>query len=176
MKQLLLLRHAKSDWSDDDLDDHARPLNARGRAAAARMGRYMKEAGLAPQLILCSTAARTCETLDLLQDQLACTPDVIHDRALYLAMPEQMLETAFAHIDQQADDPDCVLLIAHNPGTHSLALGLSRSGDQSLLSQLNHKFPTAALAVLECDGSWQDMVSGGRLTDFVMPRQLPDAA
>ncbi len=175
MKRLLLLRHAKSDWSDEDLDDHARVLNARGRAAATRMGRYIKENGIAPDLIVCSTATRTRETLELLREEVGHDAKVCFDRGLYLAMPEQMLDVALTHIDAAETEPDCVMLLAHNPGTHSLALGLSHSGDAQVLTTLQRKYPTAALAVIECDATdWADLPAGGHLREFVMPRALPD--
>lgn len=182
MKRLLLLRHAKSDWSEDDLDDHARPLNARGRAAATRMGQYLKENGLSPDLVVCSTANRTRETLDLLLSAHGCTPTVIYDRGIYLAMPEQMLDITLGHADHLAQapgtaDPDCILVVGHNPGTHSLAVGLARSGDSQTINTLQHKYPTAALTVLECDSDdWSDIVEAGCLKAFVMPRTLPDAS
>ena len=177
MKRLLLLRHAKSDWSDEDLDDHARTLNARGRAAATRMGQYIKENGLAPQLIVCSTATRTRETLELLQQEMGTDAKVCFDRGMYLAMPEQMLDVALEHLQQAETEPDCVLILAHNPGTHSLALGLAHSGDAQVLSTLQRKYPTAALTVIDCDASeWSDLPAGGHLKAFVMPRTLPDVS
>ncbi|MGD1934705.1 MAG: histidine phosphatase family protein [Candidatus Phaeomarinobacter sp.] len=177
MKRLLLLRHAKSDWSDEDLDDHARTLNARGRGAATRMGRYIRENGLTPQLIVCSTATRTRETLDLLQEEMGGEAKVCFDRGLYLAMPEQMLDVALSHLEEAEQEPECILILAHNPGTHSLALGLSHSGDAQVLGTLQRKYPTAALAVIECDAAdWADLPAGGHLKAFVMPRTLPDVS
>ena len=63
MRQLLLLRHAKSSWDDPALSDHARPLNARGRRAATAMAQAMRELGLAPDIVLVSSARRTLQTL-----------------------------------------------------------------------------------------------------------------
>src|SRR5689334_6927644 len=63
MKRLYLLRHAKSSWEDESLADHDRPLSARGRRAAYAVGRYLREHGIEPELVLCSSSTRTRETL-----------------------------------------------------------------------------------------------------------------
>jgi phosphohistidine phosphatase len=174
VKRLLLLRHAKSDWSDDDLDDHARPLNARGRAAATRMGQYLRDNGLRPDLVICSTATRTRETLDRILEVLPVDAEIIHDRGMYLAMPDRMLELALDHAAAVDFDPSVILVIAHNPGTHSLALELAAEGDPETLRTLNMKYPTGSLTVIESDSdSWPDIMKGGRLAGFIMPRALP---
>jgi phosphohistidine phosphatase len=174
VKRLLLLRHAKSDWSDDDLDDHARPLNARGRAAATRMGQYMRDNGLKPDLIICSTANRTRETLDRISETMPLDAEVIYDRGMYLAMPDRMLELALDHAAAVGFDPACILVIAHNPGTQSLALELAAEGDPDTIRTLHMKYPTGSLSVIESDSdSWPDIMKGGRLKAFVMPRALP---
>src|ERR1700709_2272329 len=67
MRQLLLLRHAKSSWEEKELPDHERPLNPRGRRAAVAMREAMEGLGLAPDLVLVSTAARTRQTLEALE-------------------------------------------------------------------------------------------------------------
>jgi phosphohistidine phosphatase len=67
MRQLLLLRHAKSAWDDPALADHARPLNGRGRAAARLMAAEMQHLGLTPDLVLVSSARRTLQTLEALK-------------------------------------------------------------------------------------------------------------
>ncbi len=173
MKRLILLRHAKSEWSEEDLDDHARPLNERGRAAATRMGAYMREQGITPDVVVCSTAARTCETLDLLLEAHGCSPKVVHDRGIYLAMPEQMLETTIAHLAKLKSPADCVMIVGHNPGTHGLAAGLSRGGDPERRKILRDRYPTAAMTVIDCDiDDWKQVYDGGELKAFVMPREL----
>ena len=58
MKELLILRHAKSSWKDPSLDDHDRPLNKRGKKASKRMGQLLADEGIVPDLILSSTARR----------------------------------------------------------------------------------------------------------------------
>jgi phosphohistidine phosphatase len=90
MRQLLLMRHAKSSWDDPKLADHARPLNARGRAAAASMGGEMRRLGLAPDVVLVSSARRTLQTLEALKPW-DDTPLVEPMDRLYLASGEQLL-------------------------------------------------------------------------------------
>src|SRR5271163_4852142 len=90
MRQLLLMRHAKSSWDDPKLPDHARPLNARGRLAAASIGGEMRRLGLVPDVILVSSARRTLQTLEALEpwDE---NPLIEPMDKLYLATAPQLL-------------------------------------------------------------------------------------
>src|SRR3546814_19376386 len=90
MPELLLLRHAKSDWKDKTLGDFDRPLAARGRRAAALMGRLLAEEDLAPDLVLCSTARRAVETVELLLTALASAPETNYLKTLYLEPPSRL--------------------------------------------------------------------------------------
>jgi phosphohistidine phosphatase len=89
-KTLLLLRHAKSSWNDPELEDYDRPLNSRGRKAAKRIGLLMRDEGLTPNLVLCSTAQRTRETADLVYAESDSTPEVVYRDDLYHAEPKQI--------------------------------------------------------------------------------------
>src|SRR5262245_8755490 len=91
MLTLMLLRHAKSSWDDGSLRDFDRPLAPRGESAAPRMGAYMAEQGLAPQLILCSPAVRTRQTVDLVLPHLEGDPTVVYEDRFYLAAPSVLL-------------------------------------------------------------------------------------
>ena len=171
MLTLSLLRHAKSSWSDLELDDYERGLAERGIKAAPEMGRYIANKKLMPDLILCSGAVRTRATLALILPELgAPPPEIRYDDALYLASPITMLDA----VRRLAPGPKHVLLIAHNPGLHALALELTGSGDPAALSGLATKFPTAALAVFTFkSAAWTDIRPGtGRLEQFVTPRGL----
>jgi phosphohistidine phosphatase len=171
MLTLSLLRHAKSDWGDLDLDDFDRALAPRGIKAAPAMGKAVARLGLKPDLILCSGAVRTRATLALVLPQLGAPPPEIHfDDQLYLALPSVMLDVAVkASVTAQH-----IMLIAHNPGTHALALELTGSGDKKAIAELASKFPTAALAVLRFKTfEWRDVRAGtGELTHFLTPRGL----
>jgi phosphohistidine phosphatase len=171
MLTLSLLRHAKSSWADAGLDDRDRPLNARGQDAAPRMGAYMARQGIAPELILCSPAARTCQTLDLVLPGLQGKPEVVYEDALYLA-PEEVL---LARIREVPAAVSHVMLVGHDPGLHALARTLAGSGRHKELDALAEKFPTAALAVIAFSAdAWSEVERGaGRLELFMTPKRLP---
>ncbi|MEO5336772.1 MAG: histidine phosphatase family protein [Magnetospirillum sp. WYHS-4] len=170
MKILYLLRHAKSSWKDPALADFDRPVSGRGRRAAKAMGDYMENRGMHPATVLCSAAERTRQTLDLVHPVLGADVPVEVRRNLYLADPQAIL-TELAALP---DSVPSVLVIAHNPGLHDLAVALAASGDKDLLEALSEKFPTAALAVLTSEASrWKDLAKGGlHLEDFVRPKAL----
>lgn len=172
MLTLSLLRHAKSDWSTRGQKDFDRPLAQRGLDAAPRMGAYMAANGIAPALVLCSTAVRARQTLDLVLPCLAPQPEVVHVDKLYLASPNIML----AQLRMRAGAARHVMMVGHDPGMHDLAVSLAGTGDPADLGALHAKFPTAALAVLafEVEG-WDEVAPGrGRLVRFVMPKRLPE--
>jgi phosphohistidine phosphatase len=171
VKTLLLLRHAKSAWSDPRLDDHDRPLSVRGERAAQAMADHIARAAPRPDLILCSTAMRTRQTLAPLLKRLGSpTPPVSLENGLYLASEDVLL----AHIRAVADGAPTVLLIGHNDGIGQLAANLAGSGPSDALAQLREKYPTGALAVLRlADGAWSDLKPGAaKLVDFIRPRDL----
>ena len=85
MKRLVLLRHAKAIPASPDLDDRDRRLADRGRSDAIRIGQFLKEESCVPELVLCSTALRTRETLDLVVPQLGVAPVIRLLPELYLA-------------------------------------------------------------------------------------------
>ena len=172
MPQLLLLRHAKSAWDDPALSDHARPLNARGRRAAAAMGAAMRELGLAPSLVLVSSSRRTLQTLEGL-GPLAGPPRVEPTDDLYLAPWPRLLEALRAVPDETA----CALLIAHNPGLHELGLALlpPRAEEEGEGRKLAEAYPTGALAEFAFDGPWSGLdTRGARLRRFLQPKDLPE--
>lgn len=155
--------------------DRDRPLNPRGRRAAAAMRKAMHDLGLAPDVVLVSTARRTMETLEALEPW-DDTPLIEPMESLYLANPMQLI----AALHEVAETVRSVLLIGHNPGLHDLALTLAgpramNSGGESERA-LAKGFPTAALAEFVVAGSWWDLrEGGGRLVRFLTPRMLEDA-
>lgn len=171
MRTLLLFRHAKSSWDDPELTDHERPLTKRGTRDAVRMGEYIREAGLVPDLVLCSGAVRARATLALTLTALdGAVGEVLHDDALYLAEPTQILKR-LAQVDV-ARNP--VMIVGHNPGLHALALALVHAGETRALAQLAQNFPTAGLAVIDFETqSWSDISAAtGSLRTFVSPKRL----
>lgn len=170
MKLLYLLRHAKSSWDDPDLDDFERPLNKRGRKSAKAMAAYFRTSGLAPGLVLCSSAKRTRETLKHLMPVLGPVP-VQFDRRIYEASYQTLL-LCLADLPSEAES---VLLVGHNPGLERLALYLmSDHGHGPGAARLQDKYPTGSLAVLSAPASdWGDLKVGScRLDDFVRPADL----
>jgi phosphohistidine phosphatase len=171
MKTLLLLRHAKSAWSDPRLDDHDRPLNGRGERAAKAMADHIVRQGPRPDLILCSTAMRTRQTLAPLVKRLeGPVPPIALENGLYLASEDALL----GRLQAVADDVPTVLLIGHNDGIGQLAADLAGDGPSEALASLRAKYPTGALAVLRApDGPWSDLKLGSAtLLEFVRPRDL----
>ena len=171
MKTLLLLRHAKSAWSDPRLDDHDRPLNGRGERSAKAMADHIAREAPRPDLILCSTAMRTRQTLAPLLKRLgAPSPPIALESGLYLASEDVLL----AHLQTAPDSAATVLLIGHNDGIGQLAADLAGGGPADALASLRAKYPTGALAVFTVpDGPWSDLALGkARLVEFVRPRDL----
>jgi phosphohistidine phosphatase len=176
MRQLLLMRHAKSSWDDVALPDRDRPLNARGRKAAATMRAAIQDLGLLPDMILVSPACRTMQTLEAL-DPWDETPLIEPTDSLYLADPTQIL----AALHGVPETVRSVMVLGHNPGLHDLALALTgpasgSAGRGTAEQALSEGFPTAALAEFTIAGAWWDLRDGGgRLVRFLTPKMLEAA-
>jgi phosphohistidine phosphatase len=170
MKRILLLRHAKSSWSEPGLGDFERPLAPRGIRAAGTMAAYLAAEGLMPDLVLCSAARRTVETWNHLAGALGRQPTVAIEPGLYLAEADTLLDRLRAVPARIST----VLLIGHNPGMEMLARTLIGGGGRADRRRLAAKYPTAALAVIDADiAGWPDLAKGkGRLERFVTPKQL----
>jgi len=174
MRQLLLLRHAKSSWDDPKQSDHARPLNARGRTAAQAMRGVIRNLGLLPDVILVSSARRTLQTLEALApwDE---TPLIEMMDGLYLASPERIL----AVVAGVSETVRSLMIVGHNPGLHELAVrlagahGVSSNGH---VQALNEGFPAGALAEFSVAQSWGELGAdaGARLVRFIRPRELTE--
>ncbi len=174
MKTIYLLRHAKAGSSDSGTEDFYRPLNERGQRNAIQIGRYLSDNNIRPDLILCSEATRTQETLSYLRPFLP-ESQVIHvEKELYLASTEILLK----HLTRLDDTANSVMVIAHNPGLQELAItlgGHENFGTSKLLNQVMQKFPTGALTTAEnTSEQWTNLNSGdSTLIDFICPSDLP---
>jgi phosphohistidine phosphatase len=163
-KRLYLLRHAKSSWKEQGLADHDRPLAGRGRRAAKTIRRHLKEQGIDPELVLCSTATRARQTLEGIEPALG-RGAVRVEPELYGAGSAALL----ARLQHVPAGVRSVMVIGHNPGLQELAQLLARHGSD----ELEEKFPTAALAALAFHGSWAGIDRGNaELIEFVRPRDL----
>jgi len=174
--QLLLMRHAKSSWDDTKLSDHDRPLSDRGRRAAVAMRTAMRDLGLAPDVVLVSTAARTLATLAALEPW-DDTPITEPMGVLYLADPTKLL----AALHGVQETVRSVLLVGHNPGMHELAVLLvgahAMTQSNEMTRRLAARYPTGALAEFAIAGPWSSLgEGGGRLVRFLLPRDLPELA
>jgi len=142
VRTLYLLRHAKSSWADQTFPDRERPLAPRGRRDGKRIAKHLTRLRIEPELVLCSPAERTRETLELLRPALGEAGTTRLEAELYAASSDQLLE----RIRAVPAAVVALMVIGHNPGLQQLALALASSGAE--LERLRTKFPTAALATL----------------------------
>lgn len=162
-RRLLLMRHAKSDWADESLSDHDRPLNRRGQRDAPRMADWLQSTDSIPDLILCSSAQRTQQTVALMNQRWATPAPVMVNNELYLASPETM----FSNVRADGGDATTLLVVAHNPGIAQLV---------SLLSDQPTEMPTAAIAVFDIIvDRWDELSSPGQVeySRWMKPKALP---
>ena len=161
--RLILMRHAKSSWADATQRDLDRPLNKRGRRAAALVGAWMARHGYRPDLALVSSARRTQETWAAIVAEVG-PAETTHVPELYHAGPDSM--RAVLH---RAGDVGTVLILGHQPGVGAFASRLLAAppADPDFA-----RYPTAATAVIDFDKTaWADVGWGdGRLVEFVVPR------
>jgi phosphohistidine phosphatase len=171
MKTLYLLRHAKSAWNTLEGDDHERPLAPRGTKAARAVGLHLAERKAHVDLVLCSTAKRAVDTLELVLESLPPPPPLIErERGLYLCGAHVLLE-------RLRDVPDTavgLMLVAHNPDMHELAAHLCGEASDADEAALSSGYPAGALALfLFGVARWRDLEPGsGRLVEYVLPRNL----
>jgi phosphohistidine phosphatase len=169
-KTVLLLRHAKASREDPEMADFDRPLNPRGRRDAPRMGAWMRQSGLAPDLVLCSDARRARETWGGVAETLRSAAPVLFERGLYMASAK-----ALCHRLQRIQGTvGTVLVIGHNPGIEEAARSLSERAGEPLERLQREKFSTAALARIDFEiEEWGRLQPGhGRLSLFLKPDEL----
>ena len=165
MKRLILTRHAKSAWDDPLTPDHDRPLNDRGKAAAADLGQWLASRGYVPDEVLCSDALRTRKTYSGIAPALPGSPELILKPALYHAGPDVML-AVLRHATGNS-----VMMIGHNPGIAEFA------GRIVTVAPKNPDFaryPTGATLVADfAVETWEEVGFGiGAAVDFIVPREL----
>ncbi|WP_236795253.1 histidine phosphatase family protein [Amycolatopsis sp. GM8] len=166
MRQLMILRHAKSAWPD--VPDHERPLADRGRRAAPRTGRWLRDTGNIPDHVVCSTARRAYETWQLVEGALGASPPVTYDERLYAADRADVL----AVIRETPDWVARLLIVGHDPGVPDVTLHLADPAQDDLFDQVRTKFPTGAVAILRLPDAWTTVDPGcATLTHFFTPRR-----
>lgn len=166
MKTLLVLRHAKSSWSNPDLADHDRPLKKRGKRDAPRIGRLLRDEDLVPDLMIASTAKRARKTAEAVAEHSGYEGEIKLSRDLYAFGPESYVEALYGLPDVYQR----VMVIGHNPGLEDLVEVLTGEWE---------RLPTAALAKIELPiRSWRELAAEtgdlplGRLVGFWQPREL----
>jgi phosphohistidine phosphatase len=170
MTILTLLRHAKSSWDDHGLDDFDRPLNERGRKAARRVGRELKQRHIRFDQVIASPAVRVRETLDELVEGYGEGLNVRFDEQVYAANVETLLDI----VRRIPDEIHAPLLVGHNPGLQELLLGLTRDDAGGLRRSVAAKYPTAAVAVLTLPAPrWSEVApDSGEIRELILPRAL----
>ncbi len=166
--ELLLLRHAKSDWPVD-VDDFSRPLKKRGRRAAKQVGRWLHKQHLIPDTILSSPATRALATAQRVCRQLGIDEStIVCDLRIYEADAQTLLSILKTGCHGRR-----VLLVGHNPGLENLLLKLV---PHSIPLSINGKcLPTAALAQLAFESEWAELTAGSaKLVALVRPDSLPE--
>ena len=162
MKTLLVLRHAKSSWSDPALDDHERPLNKRGRRDGPRMGELVREYGLTPDIVVSSDAVRARTTAEAVAAAARYAGDILLDPRLYLAWPDDILSL----LQRVREKAETVMIVGHNPGLEKLVEQLTGEWQD---------LPTAALAQIGLPlDQWRDLKlsTRGRLVGLWRPEEL----
>ncbi|MEQ1528126.1 MAG: histidine phosphatase family protein [Methylococcales bacterium] len=165
-RELWILRHAKAEINTE-IDDFDRALKKRGVKAAKRMGLWMKQQHLQPDLVISSPALRAISTTRLICPMLGIAEqDIQQDKRLYLA-DLYMLKGVLA---ERAEGYQRVLLVGHNPGLEDLLIELAES-----IPEFNKLLPTTGLARLRLSVNWQGLYSGcAELVTITHVKALPE--
>ena len=160
MKTLYVLRHAKSDWNDASLTDFERPLNERGVHAARKMGAFMQQRGIVPDLIISSPARRARETAQIVKDAAGIAAEIRFEPRIYEAGVGDLMEI----VSQVENDCEKLLIVGHNPGF------------EQFVGSLTGEFqpmPTAALAEIELPiENWSETMRGGQLKNLFKVKEI----
>ncbi|MBU6449404.1 MAG: histidine phosphatase family protein [Rhodospirillales bacterium] len=172
MHQLIFLRHAKAEAEARGQSDHNRALTDKGRRAARKIGETMRAAGLAPEVVLVSTASRTQQTLEELESAPVWDewPNIEALPQLYMATPSQILGL----LQGLPETVRSAIVIGHNPGLHELALQLAGPNRPDTgAARIDEGYPTAALAEFLIATTWKQLGHGGAsLKRFLLPKDL----
>ena len=170
MKQLAILRHAKSDWGNPGQTDFERPLNKRGRKAAKKVGRALKAQGFACDRIICSPATRARETVERFEKGYESLPPVSFEPKLYMCATGTLIDV----INGLPDDAGTVMIVGHNPGFHDIVLRMTRANGNGLREKVGANYPTGAFALIEFPAErWAQVEpSTGEIRQVIFPREL----
>jgi phosphohistidine phosphatase len=169
VRQLYILRHAKSSWDDPGQDDHERPLAPRGRRAVTMLADHIRRTEIHPELVLCSTSRRTRETLEGVNP----VGEPLIERGLYTASCEELIE----RLRRLPATASSAMVVGHNPTMQMVVLKLVRAAAPgaplTALEDIRRKYPTGALATLAFTCAWAELGCGAtELVDYVRPKAL----
>lgn len=167
LRNLYLLRHAKSDWIPTS-NDHDRPLNQRGIKEAKKMARYIKTYEISPSLVICSSSQRTQETFKIIKPFINPEPNISIETEIYTFDPSKLLW----RISQIPNEILSVMIIGHSPALQQVSLYLTQPNH--IRTQLRDSFPTSCLAILDIqDKQWEQIeAQDARLSAFIKPSDL----
>jgi phosphohistidine phosphatase len=170
MKIVTLLRHAKSSWNDEVSRDIDRPLNAKGRRAAATVGRHLASIGLKWDAALASPAVRVAETIEGFEEGYGAPVGAKSERRIYMADAGTLLEV----VQSAPEEADSLLLIGHNPGLEDFVFLATPNDGAELRRAVEVKYPTATVCQIRFDvDRWEDVAEkGGVIHLLVRPRDL----
>ena len=170
MRELVLLRHGKSDWSND-CSDFDRPLSSRGQRDAARIGRWLRDQSLLPDIIFSSPARRAAQTAKVVCASAGLeAADIVCVERLYLAS----LGTLLDFVRAVPAEHRRILLIGHNPGLEDLVEHLSEAAEHH--RRQGKLLATAALACVALNDDWSKVGrDSAELRQIVRPHALDDA-
>ncbi|NQY22421.1 MAG: histidine phosphatase family protein [Campylobacteraceae bacterium] len=161
MKKLFIIRHSKSDWGDENLDDFDRPLNEKGIKDCALVGKYLKQKNEKIDIILSSPALRAHTTAKLLAKELDFNKNIMQNQYIY----EPFVAAIQELISYIHDDNDTAILVGHNPGVSTLAYMLCDSREE---------LKTASIVEISfsCD-SWMDVnKNNATFISYTKPKDL----
>lgn len=161
MKKLVLIRHAKSDWSNPFLDDFLRPLNKRGEINAPFMAKVLEKKDIKPDLIISSPSIRTKQTLEYFIKEFNYNDEVKLEESIYEAPYENLLKV----IKDILNSHKTVFLIGHNPGLCDLT--------NFLVDKSFENIPTCGIVEIDFDvKNWKDISKeNSNLISFEYPKK-----
>jgi phosphohistidine phosphatase len=163
MKQLYIIRHAKSSWKNLSLDDFNRGLNKRGKKDAPFMGLKLNEKNILPDLIISSPAIRTKTTAKIIADKIGYTKSILFDKSIY----ESTTTTLHKIIKSIDNKNNIVFLFGHNPTLNMFVEDFIEFYDN---------IPTCGIVKIEFDcNSWEDVnLSNAKFISFDYPKQYKE--
>jgi len=166
-RELIILRHCKSDWDGNIHQDDLRPLSARGERNAEDLGVWMKSQSIVPERVYCSTAVRARQTLELVSEGLHLPLDKIQfHKELYLASLATLLEF-LSEVDVSCRS---LMLVGHNPGLDYLVEHISNK--QPPLTSSGKLMTTGCLVHFSCPEQWQTLKQTGELLSITRPADI----